>query len=217
MNILFIGKKKDAYAIQASQYLKQIFPDSEILFGQRGDKLPEDIYWWKGDYIFSYLSPWIIPQSLLERAEKGAINWHPGPPEYPGIGCTNFAIYNEEKYFGITCHYMLGKVDTGKIIEVKRFAILENDTVFSITQKCYSLIINSFYRIIEDISNNQQLPETDEIWKRKPFTRKELNKLSEIKVDMSDDEINKRIKATTYDKPWAFVEIEGKRFYLKED
>ncbi len=37
---------------------------------------------------------------------------------------------------------MLDKVDTGKIIGVKRFSILENDTVFSITQKCYLLILN---------------------------------------------------------------------------
>lgn len=88
------------------------------------------------------MSPWIIPKGLLERVVKGAINWHPGPPEYSRIGCTNFAIYNNEKEFGITCHYMLDKVDTGKIIGVKRFSILENDTVFSITQKCYLLILN---------------------------------------------------------------------------
>jgi methionyl-tRNA formyltransferase len=217
MEILFIGKKNDLNAKIASEYLKQIFPKAEIVFGVRGEKFPEDLPWWKGDYIFSYLSPWIIPNSLLERAEKGAINWHPGPPEYPGIGCTNFAIYNNEKEFGITCHYMLSKVDTGKIIETERFAILENDTVYSITQKCYSLILNSFYRIVEKVSNSEPLPISDEGWKRKPFTRKELDLLSEIKPDMTKGEIEKRIKATTYDKPWAFVEIKGKKFYYREE
>jgi methionyl-tRNA formyltransferase len=217
MEVLFIGKKNDPNAKIASEYLKQIFPKAEIVFGVRGEKFPEDLPWWKGDYIFSYLSPWIIPNSLLERAEKGAINWHPGPPEYPGIGCTNFAIYNNEKEFGITCHYMLSKVDTGKIIETERFAILENDTVYSITQKCYSLILNSFYRLVEKVSSGEPLPISDEDWKRKPFTRKELDLLSEIKPDMTKDEIEKRIKATTYDKPWAFVEIKGKKFYYREE
>lgn len=217
MEILFIGKKNDPNAKIASEYLKQIIPEAEIVFGVRGEKFPKDLPWWKGDYIFSYLSPWIIPNSLLERAEKGAINWHPGTPEYPGIGCTNFAIYNNEKEFGITCHYMLSKVDTGKIIETERFAILENDTVYSITQKCYSLILNSFYRIVEKVSNGEPLPISDENWKRKPFTRKELDLLSEIKPDMTKDEIDKRIKATTYDKPWAFVEIKGKKFYYREE
>jgi methionyl-tRNA formyltransferase len=217
MEILFIGKKHDQNAKLASEYLKQIFPNAQIVFGVRGEKFPEDLPWWKGDYIFSYLSPWIIPKGLLERAEKGAINWHPGPPEYPGIGCTNFAIYNNEKEFGITCHYMLDKVDTGQIVEVKRFSILENDTVFSITQKCYLLILNSFFRIVENLQNNQPLPMSNENWKRKPYTRKELDDLSEIKPDMTIDEIEKRIKATTYDKSWAFVVIKGKKFYLKEE
>lgn len=77
MEILFIGKKHDQNAKLASEYLKQISPNAHIVFGVRGEKFPEDLPWWKGDYIFSYLSPWIIPKGLLERAEKGAINWHP--------------------------------------------------------------------------------------------------------------------------------------------
>jgi len=217
MDILFIGKKNDANTIVASEYLKQIFPNAKIVFGVRGEEFPKDLLWWQGDYIFSYLSPWIIPNSLLERAEKGAINWHPGSPDYPGIGCTNFAIYNNEKEFGITCHYMHAKVDTGKVVEVRRFKILENDSVYSITQKCYSLILNSFYRIIEKISTGEPLPLSDEDWKRKPFTRKELDSLSEIKPDMSKEEIERRIKATTYDKPWAFIEIKEKKFYYRDE
>jgi methionyl-tRNA formyltransferase len=216
MKILFIGKKHDKNAIMASEYLKLIFPESQILFGERGEKLPEEIGCWNGDYIFSYLSPWIIPQSIIDRAGKGAINWHPGPPEYPGIGCTNFAMYNNEKKFGITCHKMLDKVDTGKIIEVERFDVLENDTVFSITQKCYCLILNSFYRIIERLSNNLPLPESNETWQRKPYTRKELNELSKIEYEMTIEEIEKRIKATTYDKYWAYIELKGKKFYYND-
>jgi len=125
MEILFIGKKHDQNAMLAAEYLNQTFPNTQIVFGARGENFPENLHLWKGDYIFSYLSPWIIPQGLLERAKKGAINWHPGPPEYPGIGCTNFAVYNDEKVYGITCHYMVDKVDTGKIIEVKRFSFLK--------------------------------------------------------------------------------------------
>ena len=215
MNILFIGKKNDPNSIVAAEYIKQVFPDTIILFGIRSDKFPEELLSWKGDFVFSYLSPWIIPQSLLEGAAKGAINWHPGPPEYPGIGCTNFAIYNNEKVFGITCHYMLSKVDTGKIIDVQRFAIVKEDTVYSITQKCYALILNSFYRIIEKLSNGEPLPASEESWKRIPYTRKELNALCEIKPDMPKAEIEKRIKATTYDRAWAFIDINGVKFYSR--
>ena len=47
-----------------------------------------------------------------------------------------------------------------------------------------------------------------EQWLRKPYTRRELDALCEIRLDMSDDEINRRVKATTYpDMPGAYIKI----------
>lgn len=217
MRVLFIGKKDDFYSSQSEEYLKQIFSSKELITIQssKGQKIPIDIQNWKGDYIFSYLSQWIIPKALIDNASKGAINWHPGPPEYPGIGCTNFAIYNNEKSFGITCHYMLEKVDSGKIIQVERFQVLPEDTVYSITQKCYLLMINSFMRIVEKIKSNENLPNSKESWKRTPYTRVQLNDLCRITLEMDEAEVNRRIKATTYKDPWAYVELYGRKYYLK--
>jgi len=217
MDILFIATKNDPNTKIASEYLKQIFPKTFIVFGIQEEKFPEDLLWWKGDYILSYLSPWLIPKSLLERADKGAINWHVGTTEYSGIGSANFAIYNNAKEFGMTCHYIPYKENDCKIIITERFAILDKDTVFSITQKCHPLLINSFYRIVEKISTGEQLPISDEKWKRNPFTAKELDLLSEIKPNMTIKEIEKRIKATTFDKSSAFVEFKGKKFYYRKE
>jgi len=164
---------------------------------------------WEGDLIISYLAQWILPDSILQKAGKAAINFHPGPPEYPGIGCTNFAVYNKEKEFGITCHHMLAKVDSGSIIAVRRFPVFENDTVYSITQRCYTEILHLFYKLISDVLTNQPLPQSSEIWKRKPYTRKQLNELCELKAGMDKDEIDLRIKATTYGtKVWAQMKTE---------
>jgi hypothetical protein len=57
------------------------------------------------------------------------------------------------------------------------------------------------------ILNGKPLPESVEKWKRKPFTRKQLDELCTITPDMSEEEIKKRIKATTYKTPWAFTKI----------
>lgn len=214
-NILFIGKDKDHNANLAAEYVRQIYPDTTVVFGNRGEQFPEELLWWQGDYIFSYLSPWIIPQTLLKRAAKGAINWHPGPPEYPGIGCSNFAIYNNEKTFGITCHFMATQVDSGDIIEVRRFPVQSADTVYSVTQKCYAHILCSFLSILENIVEDKPIPLSSERWKRKPFTRKELNALCEIEPTMPPDEIARRIKATSYDRPWAYISCHGINFHLK--
>jgi len=206
LKILFIGKAEHNYSKVAAEYIQQRFKNAVIVFSTRNEPFPEYLYIWEGQLIISYLSQWIIPGKLLKKAKFAAINFHPGPPEYPGIGCTNFAVYNREKEFGITCHHMLAKVDSGPIIAVKRFPVFENDTVYSITQRCYSEILHLFYQLISNVLAGQSLPQSTEIWKRKAYTRKQLNELCELSQDMTPEEIALRIKATTYgDKQWAFM------------
>ena len=108
--------------------------------------------------IVSYLSPWIIPASILGNASVAAVNFHPGPPKYPGIGCTNFAIYREEEIFGITCHHMHATVDTGPIIAVRRFPLLPTDSIYSLTQRCYAEILTLSYDVFSRLALGQSLP-----------------------------------------------------------
>jgi len=206
LRVLFIGKKDDYYSGIAAQFIQLHFPNSKIVFSSRHIPFPEELFEWKGDYIISYLAQWIIPAALLSNAGIAAINFHPGPPAYPGIGCTNFALYNGEKEFGITCHHMQPMVDSGSIIAVRKFPILPDDTVYSLTHRCYAEIINLFYFIITGIIQGKELPKTDEAWLRKPYTRKQLDALCELTNDMDQAEINRRLKATTFgDKIWAYI------------
>ena len=122
-SILFLGKKKDENTLKAIDFIKSNFENREIFLGDWGDPFPEKLDSWEGDYIVSYLSRWIVPALLLKRAKTAAINFHPASSSYPGIGCNNFALYNQEESFGVTCHYMLPMVDTGKIIASKIFPI----------------------------------------------------------------------------------------------
>lgn len=209
MKVLFIGKEGDSYSKTAADFVQLHFKNAVIVFSKRTDPFPEYLHDWEGDVIISYLAQWIIPDSLLQKAKKSAINFHPGPPDYPGIGCTNFAVYNKEKEFGITCHHMLAKVDSGSIIAVRRFPVFENDTVYSITQRCYNEILHLFYKLTSDLLTNQPLPNSHENWTRKPYTRKQLNELCELRPDMDKDEVDLRIKATTYGaKVWAVMKTE---------
>lgn len=213
MKVLFLAKQKP-FSEDAAEIIKSNFPSSsKIIFGNVDEPFPDQLLTDHFDYVISYISPWIVPGQVLGNTKIAAINFHPGPPEYPGIGCTNFALYNNEKEFGITVHHMKEKVDAGSIILVKRFPLFNNDTVYSLTQRCYSYIYVSFIKIISLILAGKSLPESDEQWKRKPFTRKELNALCEVSADMSDYEIKRRVKATAYPgMPGAFVELSGIRF-----
>lgn len=211
--ILFFGKAGDFYCERAVDFINQHFSDVIIVLGKRGDPLPEKVKDWQGDYLVSYLSPWIIPNWLLEKTKKANINFHPGPPEYPGIGCTNFAIYYEEMVFGITCHHMNAKVDTGDIIAVRRFPLLQTDSVYSLTQRCYASILELFYEIMALILQDLPLPVSKETWQRKPFRRKELNALCALSLDMSEEEIAKRVRALTFpNAPGAYIKIGNMKF-----
>lgn len=212
MKILFIGKKGDAQAEKASKQTLELFPKAQIVWSARNLAYPEELKSWKGDYVFSYLSQWIIPASTLDGAAKAALNWHPGPPAYPGIGCTNFAIYNEEKEFGITCHHMNPKVDTGAIVEVRRFPVHPEDSVWKVTHQCYEEIAQSYESIIKRIAEAKELPASEENWTRKPYRRVELDALCELTPDMSEKEMKLRIKATKYDRHWAYLNINGVKF-----
>jgi methionyl-tRNA formyltransferase len=213
--VLFLCKKDNEYAQRAAAFVREHFQQPVIFEGGRKDKLPEEVLSWKGDLFISFISSWIYPQQLLSNAGFAAINFHPGSPEYPGTGCTNFAVYNGAKEYGITCHHMNATVDTGNIIAVKRFPVKEEDTVYTLTQQCYKLIEESFYEIMDSILQEWPLPVTNEQWKRKPYTRKQLDELCAITPGMSEEEIERRIKATTYKTPWAFTKIGNHIFKLQ--
>ncbi len=205
LKVLFIGKKDNFYATVAAEFVRQHFANALIVFSDRSEPFPQKLKEWKGDLLISYLAQWIIPAPLIENARVAAINLHPGPPEYPGIGCTNFAIYNREKIFGVTCHHMLASVDSGAIISVKRFPIFETDSVYSITQRCYAEILHLFFDLMSGLLQRRPFPVSSENWKRKPYKRKELNELCQLLPGMSEEEIERRIRATTYgDKIWAY-------------
>jgi methionyl-tRNA formyltransferase len=186
--------------------------------GEHGDPLPPSLKNWEGEYIISFLSPWILPESLLKKAEKAAINFHPGPPEYPGIGCYNFALYDEVKEYGVTCHNMAPYVDTGNIIDVMRFPLFKNDTVQSLKERTMNYLLTQFFKICSFIIQGQNLPISKEKWMRDPYTRIELNTLCQITLDMDVLEVKKRIHATDFPGyPGAYLEYNGYSFYYASE
>jgi len=216
-SILLLGKGNDEYSHKAIAWLRAYGLKVEAYVGKRTHNFPLKNDGRSWDWVISYLSPWVIPDWLLARAKKAAINFHPGPPEYPGIGCTNFAIYNEEKIFGITCHHMISHVDSGAIIEVKRFPIYPSDNVFELTKRCYIHIFELFKEIVMIIQKDCSLPSSAEQWKRKAYTRSELDALCVIRPDMSETEIQRRLKATTFPgMPGAYVILGKEKFLARE-
>lgn len=216
MKVALLVKKNKMTVLEIVEYVKNRFSNVDIYMGNVSDPIPENLFEKYYDIIISYLSPWIVPEKILKKTKLWNINFHPAPPEYPGIGCFNFAIYNNEKQYGVTSHLMEKKVDTGSIIGVKRFPLLESDTVYTLSIKTYGYLFCLFVDVTDYIVLKNNIPFCDENWTRVPYTRKELEELCKIDLSMKKSEIIRRVKATSFpDMPGAYIELFGHKFEHK--
>ncbi len=214
-SILFLGKADDPDCVRALDFCRANFTQLTACLGRWGDPLPAEAQEWIGDYIVSYLSRWVVPTDLLGKARIAAINFHPASPEYPGIGCNNFALYEGATHYGVTCHHMAAKVDSGPIIAVRRFPVYPQDTVSSLLERTYANQIALFFEIADLMVDGKPLPRSAETWSRPPFTRKQFEELFRITPDMPADEIARRIRAVSYGAYQPYLELAGHRFEYK--
>ena len=210
--VLFLGKAEDWHSKRARTFCENNFTHTVTCLGLHGDPFPEAAADWAGDVIVSYLSRWIVPGAVLARVAKATINFHPAPPEYRGIGCINFALYNGATMYGVTCHHMANVVDSGDIIDVRRFPILGTDDVASLLDRTYDYQLAMFYDVMGFVLAGEPLPRSSEQWGRHLYTRRELNELASIRSDMSADEVRRRVRATTYGGWRPEIRVHGLRF-----
>lgn len=216
-SLLFLGKKDDTHCLRALRFCQANFESVTACLGAWGEPLPDAASSWRGDYLVSYLSRWVVPERLLRSAAKAAINFHPASPDYPGIGCNNFALYENAAEYGVTCHHMAPKVDVGSIIRVLRFPVLPSDDVAALLARTYDYQLVLFYEIATMLIQGQELPTSPESWTRRPFTRKEFDALGKLSVDMPADEIARRVRAIRYGSWQPTIELQGFVFQLRDE
>lgn len=82
----------------------------------------------------------ILPVEILDLAQDGAYNIHPGKlPYYRGPFPTAWALINDEQEFGITIHKMDPQIDTGHIVAQKMYAILPDETGYALYRRSMDL------------------------------------------------------------------------------
>lgn len=148
--------------------------------------------------LIAVLTNVLVPGRLLAQLDGPAYNIHPGPPEYSGSCAAGFAIYDGATSFGVTLHEMAAKVDSGAIVEVRRFS-LRPEPLLDATQ----LEIESFKKIIELFkdharhfaTNDAALALSGEVWSGCKHTIAEAEGLKHIPPHSPEDEINRRRRA----------------------
>lgn len=159
----------------ALEYTRTVFKHVLPIFWNIGEPYPSRIDAWEGDLILSFRGDLILSPEILNKASKGAINFHPAPPIYRGIGSHHYAIYNGDSTFGVTCHHMTKEIDQGEIIKTEYFSIPKCETASSLSLRAGAYCLVLFYDILSDfIIEGNSLPVSDEKWGEELYTYSKL-------------------------------------------
>lgn len=222
--ILFFGRAGCSMTDRLIQGLRQSTCSLTVFLSRvRGEALPTSVHEWKGDYIFSFRSLAILPRSVRDSASVSAINFHPGPPEFPGSGSTNFALLERATSFGVTAHVMDDIVDSGEILRVKRFRIDPDDDLETLTTKTHRELLSLALQFISDALENQtanlaSLKTTRELeWSGVRRKIGLIDELSSIDVAISQTELSNRVRALHHPDFPLKLRIHGYTFVLVGD
>ncbi|MBT8153952.1 LLM class flavin-dependent oxidoreductase [Epibacterium ulvae] len=124
------------------------------------------------DWLLSIANLRMIPNAVLARAAKGAVNFHDGPlPAYAGLNTPNWALINGEAQHGITWHVIEGGVDEGDILAQRLFDVTDDETAFSLNSKCYAAAMDSFAEVLEQLESNTLNRQPQDLSQRQYFAK----------------------------------------------
>lgn len=145
--------------------------------------------------LIAYVTPEIVSTETLTALGYGAINFHPGPPEYPGWAPSHFALYQRATEFGATVHVMVERVDAGPIIDVARFPIPADISVLGLEGLAYGHLAQLFWRMARSLATEEGAPATLPIeWGRRKYSRRAYRAICDIPLDIAKDELERRLK-----------------------
>ena len=220
--VLFLGRYNCSYSLKIKEFLKTKSKKFQYIESRKyGEKLNKNKIKLKHfDFIFSFRSFYIIKPFLLNRCKIAAINFHPGPPEYRGIGCINYAFYEKAKFYGCTAHIISKEIDKGKIINVKKFRILKEDNIESCLKKTHKISYYQAISLIKSILRNknfikQSIKKNNKLkWSKKIKTKKDLDNFYEINMKSTKQDILNKIRATYTKSYKPYIFLKNKKYYL---
>lgn len=167
------------------------------------------------DFLFNFLSPVILRSQTVSRVRRAAINFHPAPPEWPGVGSASYALFENAREFGATAHVMTERVDAGPILRVHRFPILPGDTCEPLFERGLNCSLQLFEALLSDLAKNGEVKPCGETWRRKAITRKEFELWMTLSPSDPPDLVQRKERAVRHSRfPGPFLEVAGLRFEL---
>lgn len=196
--ILFLARKDDMLSDLALEYLQQTGASVfDVRTSQRGEKpeIPSKNF----DLIITFRSYVILTGEQIRDIQGNAVNFHPGPPNHPGTGGLNYALFEDEREFGVTLHLINEEIDDGEIIEVRRFPIYQVDDVPSLLRRTHSHLLHMFIDFCESMVgldwSLERLQHVNEEWSGERRTSALLNQYQFVDAGITKEDLKARFRA----------------------
>lgn len=146
--------------------------------------------------LISFGSGVIVPAALLGRLPGPAYNFHPGPPAYPGIFPSVFALYDQVTEFGVTLHEMAAKVDSGAIVAVMNFPFPHTLDRLALDTATFGALMRLVEHLAPQLADvHKPLPATKHTWGKTRRTRADFDALCALPENTTEAEFARRLRA----------------------
>ena len=158
LKVLFLCKKNDKHSTLCKNFLKKKFQLVKTIESDRSNKKKLSSLKWNGDLVLSFRSHIILKKNIIKNTKIACVNFHPSTPKYRGFGGVNYAIYNKDQYFGCTAHLITNeKIDSGKILNVRRFKISKRQSLKDILYKTHKTLYLQFKFLVPYLINKKNI------------------------------------------------------------
>jgi methionyl-tRNA formyltransferase len=144
---------------------------------------------------------------LFPDARLGVINFHPAPlPEYRGCGGYNFAILDGLAEWATTAHYVDETIDTGAIIDVRRFPICpRTSTARSLERESLQVMEAQITDVLDRVVSHSSLLPTQPNAGGRYISRQQMELAKQIRAG---DDVERKARAffyPPYEGAWVMV------------
>ena len=131
-------------------------------------------------------------------------------PKYRGCHTNFLQIYYGEKYSGVTLHKINKGIDTGEIIDKKKFKIRLNDTAYDNYLKLMNCSVQLFKKNLKNILNSNYIEKKQDLSKGKYYKRSSVNygKINKLNMKKDSLKLHNKIRALIFP-PYQIPVVNG--------
>jgi methionyl-tRNA formyltransferase len=151
-------RRRDVEAVLGRENCAEFHESSKVIAVGRpkGGRLRAEVERLDPDYIAIY-GTGIVPNSVLGKARKRALNMHTGiSPYYRGTACAFWPIYEgEPEWIGATVHECVPAVDGGEIYSTARASLRRGDSLHAVFARAVLVGADAYVDVLRQATSGR--------------------------------------------------------------